>query len=104
MSYTVSRRTGEIGIRIALGAKGPGILWLVMRQSVSFVLAGLGGGCLLALATTRLIASQLYGVAATDPVMLGASILLLFLVAMLAAWIPAHRASKVDPMVALRYE
>ena len=104
MAYNVGRRTGEIGIRIALGANRNGILWLVLKQSLSLVLAGLLGGCLLALATTRLIASLLYGVAPTSPVMLGASMLLLFLVAMLAAWIPARRAAKVDPMVALRYE
>ena len=68
------------------------------------VLIALMTGCLLALGATRLIASILYGVAPTDRVMLGASMLLLFLVAMLAAWIPARRATKVDPMVALRYE
>jgi predicted permease len=104
MAYSVSRRTGEIGLRIALGAKRDGILWLVFKQSLFLVLVGLAVGCLLALATTRLIASLLYGVAATNPVTLAASVLLLFLVAMLAAWLPARRASKVDPMVALRYE
>ena len=104
LSYQVSRRTGEIGIRIALGATRPEILWLVLRQSLSFVLLGLTGGCLVALASTRLIATLLYGVAPTNPVMLGASMILLFLVAMLAAWIPARRAAKVDPIVALRYE
>jgi ABC-type antimicrobial peptide transport system permease subunit len=67
-------------------------------------LLGLTGGCLVALASTRLIATLLYGVAPTNPVMLGASMILLFLVAMLAAWIPARRAAKVDPIVALRYE
>jgi ABC-type antimicrobial peptide transport system permease subunit len=87
-----------------LGAKRDGILWLVFKQSLFLVLVGLAVGCLLALATTRLIASLLYGVAATNPVTLAASVLLLFLVAMLAAWLPARRASKVDPMVALRYE
>jgi predicted permease len=104
LAYNVSRRTGEIGIRIALGAKRTGILWMVLRQSLSLVLAGLLGGCLLAVATTRLIASLLYGVAPTNPVMLAISLVLLFVVAMLAAWIPARRATKVDPMVALRYE
>jgi predicted permease len=104
VAYSVSRRTGEIGIRMALGAKRSGILWLVLKQSFSLVLAGLLGGCLLAWATTRLITSLLYGVAPTNPVVLGTSMLLLFLVAMLAAWIPARRATKVDPMVALRYE
>lgn len=103
-AYNVSRRTGEIGIRMALGAKRSGILWLVLKQSFSLVLVGLVAGCVLALATTRLIASVLYGVAPTNPVTLGMGMLLLFLVAILAAWIPARRATKVDPMVALRYE
>ena len=104
MAYNVSRRTGEIGVRMALGATHGGILWLVLKQSFSLVLVGLAAGCLLALATTRFIASVLYGVAPTNPVTLGMGMLLLFLVAMLAAWIPARRATKVDPMVALRYE
>jgi predicted permease len=104
MAYGVSRRTGEIGIRIALGAKRSGILWLVLKQSFSLVFVGLAAGCLLTLATTRLITGLLYGVAPTNPVMLTTSMLLLLLVAMLAAWLPARGATKVDPMVALRYE
>jgi predicted permease len=104
MAYNVSRRTGEIGVRMALGATQGGILWLVLKQSFSLVLVGLAAGCLLALASTRFIASVLYGVAATNPATLGMGMLLLLLVAMLAAWIPARRATKVDPMVALRYE
>jgi len=104
MAYNVTLRTNEIGIRMALGAERSGILWLVLKQSFSLVLVGLAAGCLLALATTRFIASVLYGVAPTNPATLGMGILLLFLVAMLAAWIPARRATKVDPMVALRYE
>ena len=104
MAYNVTLRTGEIGIRMALGAACSGILWSMLEQSLPLVLAGLAAGCLLALATTRLIASTLYGVAPTNPVTLGASMLLLFLVATLAAWIPARRATKVDQMVALRYE
>ena len=104
MAYNVSRRTGEIGVRMALGSTHGGILWLVLKQSFSLVLVGLAAGCLLALASTRFIASVLYGVTPTNPVTLGMGMLLLFLVAMLAAWIPARRATKVDPMVALRYE
>jgi predicted permease len=104
MAYNVTHRTREIGIRMALGEARGGILWLVLKQSLPLVGAGLGAGCLLALATTRLIASMLYGVAPTNPVTLGVSIVLLFLVATLAAWIPARKATKVDPMVALRYE
>ncbi len=104
MAYNVTLRTSEIGIRMALGAPRSRILWSVLNQSLSLVLVGLMAGCVLALATTRLIASTLYGVAPTNPVTLGMGMLLLFLVAMLAAWIPARRAAKVDPMVALRYE
>jgi ABC-type antimicrobial peptide transport system permease subunit len=104
MAYSVSRRTSEIGIRIALGANRSAMLWLVLKQSLSLVLVGLAAGCLLALAAGRLLAGLLYGVAPANPVTLGASMLLLFLVAMLAAWMPARRATKVDPMVALRYE
>jgi predicted permease len=104
MAYNVTLRTGEIGIRMALGAERRGILWLILKQSFSLVLGGLLAGCLMATVTTRLIASLLYGVAPTNPVMLGISMLLLFLVAILAACIPARRATKVDPMVALRYE
>jgi len=104
MAYNVTLRTGEIGIRMALGAARSRILWSVLNQSLSLVLVGLAAGCVLALGTTRLIASILYGVAPTNPVTLGMGMLLLFLVAMLAAWIPARRATKVDPMVALRYE
>jgi predicted permease len=104
MAYNVTHRTSEIGIRMALGAGRWGILWLVLKESLPLVGAGLGAGCLFALGTTRLIASVLYGVAPTNPVTLGASMILLFLVATLAAWIPARRATKVDPMVALRYE
>ncbi len=104
MAYNVTLRTSEIGIRMALGAARGGIMWLVLKESLPLVGVGLGAGCLLALATTRLIASILYGVAPTNPITLGASMILLFLVATLAAWIPARRATKVDPMVALRYE
>jgi predicted permease len=104
MAYNVSRRTGEIGIRMALGADPKGILWLVLKQSFSLILVGLVGGSLLALGTTRLITGLLYGVAPNNPAVLATSTLLLFLAAMLAAWIPARRATKVDPMVALRYE
>ena len=104
MAYNVTHRTREIGIRMALGAARGGILWLVLKESLPLVGVGLGAGCLLALATTRLIASILYGVAPANPVTLGASTLLLFLVATLAAWIPARRATKVEPLVALRYE
>jgi predicted permease len=104
MAYNVTLRTGEIGIRMALGANPRGILWLILKGTLPLVLIALLTGSLLALGTTRLIASILYGVAPNDHVTLGGSMLLLFLVATLAAWIPARRAAKVDPMVALRYE
>ncbi len=104
MSYAVSQRTQEIGIRAALGAKSHDVLWLVvskgMRLAMAGVVIGIGGG----FALSRLLESFLFGVSATDPTTFGGVSLLLALVALLASYIPALRATKVDPMSALRYE
>jgi predicted permease len=104
LSYAVARRTSEIGIRMALGARKGNVLWLVLREATVLVLCGAGVGLLAATAMNRLIASMLFGLTPSDPVALLIATSVLLAVALLAAWLPARRASKVDPMVALRYE
>jgi predicted permease len=103
-SYTVARRTREIGIRMALGATTSDALRLVLREGLVLTLAGVGLGFLLALAAGRLLGSMLYEVSGTDPLVLTAAPLLLAAISLTACYLPARRAARVNPIVALRYE
>jgi ABC-type antimicrobial peptide transport system permease subunit len=104
MAFVVARRTKEMGLRMALGAQRASVIALVLREVAALLAVGLAFGVPAAIALGRLVASQLYGVKASDPWTAAASLALLLAVAVAAGIIPARRASRIDPIVALRYE
>jgi ABC-type antimicrobial peptide transport system permease subunit len=108
LAFSVAQRTGEIGIRTALGARRGDVIWLVMREALVLVGIGVAAGVPAALLAARLATSQisglLFGLEANDPLTLAAATAVLIVVAALAAYLPARRASRVDPMMALRNE
>ncbi len=104
LAYSVARRTPEIGLRVALGARSASVVWLILHESVWPVVAGLAAGLAGALALTRLIESMLFGLTPRDPVTYGMSATLLLASAIVAAWIPSRRAAQLDPMTVLRCE
>jgi ABC-type antimicrobial peptide transport system permease subunit len=104
MSYVVSRRTREIGIRIALGADRASVIGMVLKDVAVLALLGIGVGVPAAMSLSRLVRSQLFGISPADPLTIGAAAVTLGLVALFAGYIPARRASRVQPVVALRFE
>jgi ABC-type antimicrobial peptide transport system permease subunit len=104
MSYTVAGRTREIGVRMALGAQRVNVLWLVLREALLLVLAGVVVGIPAALLSSRLLNSMIFGLKSTDPVSMLIVTVLLGAIAAFAGFLPARRATKIDPVVALRYE
>jgi putative ABC transport system permease protein len=104
LAYSVAQRTSEIGLRMALGAQPRQVLGLVLKQGMLLALIGAGVGVLVALPVARMASGLLYGVSATDPLTYAGITLLLMGVALLACYLPARRATRIDPLVALRVE
>jgi ABC-type antimicrobial peptide transport system permease subunit len=104
MAFVVVRRKKELGIRLALGAQSGSVIWLVMREVLLLLSIGLAVGIPAALALGQFVSAQLYGIQSRDPVIAGSTVVLLALVSAAAGLIPAHRASRIDPILALRHE
>ncbi len=104
LSYNVARRTGEIGIRMALGAQRAGVVWMVLREVFTLATVGLAISVPLALITSKLVETFLFGMKPNDPLTLTIAVLVLVSAALLAGYAPAVRASRIDPMIALRHE
>jgi ABC-type antimicrobial peptide transport system permease subunit len=104
MSFVVTQRTREIGIRLALGAQRSSAIWLVLEDALAMIVTGVVIGLALVWAVGRLVKSQLYAVSPSDPTAIGFAVLILAFATIAAAWIPAQRASGVDPTEALRVE
>jgi macrolide transport system ATP-binding/permease protein len=104
MSYNVAKRTNEIGIRMALGAQRVGVIWMVLRQVFVLAMVGLAIGLPIALATSKFVESFLFGMKPDDPWAISVAVAVLVAAAVIAGYAPARRASKIDPMVALRHE
>jgi putative ABC transport system permease protein len=104
MSYAVAQRTNEIGIRLALGAQTKDVLSLIIKQGLQLILLGLAIGLLVAVALMKIISGLLFGVTTKDPFTFVAVAVVLTFIALLACYVPARRATRVDPLEALRYE
>ena len=104
MAFVVARRRKELGLRLALGAERAGVLWLVMKEVLVLLVIGLAVGIPAAIGAGRFVSAQLYGIEPNDPWIAVTTVVLLAAVSAAAGMIPAHRASRIDPILALRYE